>query len=65
MNVKLQNALLRKTVNVKRQKKNAITNLQRNVIADLLGDYSLLIFARKGHNQTKLGSNLVIIWEID
>ncbi len=52
-------------MNVKNQKKNAILNPQRNVIADLLGDYSLLIFVRKGYNQTKLGSNLVIIWEID
>ncbi len=64
-NVKPQNAQLNKVVNVKKQKKNAILNPQRNVIADLLGDYSLLIFVRKGHNQTKLGSNLVIIWEID
>ena len=56
MNVKPQNAQLNKVVNVKKQKKNAILNPQRNVIADLLGDYSLLIFDRKGHNQTKLGS---------
>ncbi len=49
-NVKPQNAQLNKVVNVKKQKKNAILNPQRNVIADLLGDYSLLIFVKKGHN---------------
>ncbi len=37
-------------MNVKKQKKNAIQN-QRNVIADLLGDYSLLIFVRNRLNQ--------------
>ena len=37
-------------MNVKKQKKNAILNPQRNVIVDLLGDNSLLIFVRKGHN---------------
>jgi len=50
-NVKPQNAQLNKVVNVKKQKKNAILNPQRNVIADSLGDFSLLIFVRKRHNQ--------------